>query len=259
VGVSPTLQKTRLWGRDLSGTPQGAGGVGGMLSESSPINSNPITFNSSYPTYDGNGNVSEYLNSTGQVTAHFEYDPFGNTVVNTDTSNQFAYRFSTKPLAFATGLYYYGYRYYDPMTGRWPSRDLLEENGGYCLYGFVFNDPNKSVDILGLLTFNFHGNWGGPGRVNGQTGKWTEDDDFPREGDDDFVEPSDEQDQCYYEHDTCIADCPKCPKKTYKKCVRNCDKKLSKCLSKMKNKTPKSRATSLAFKTVIPHVFHRIF
>jgi YD repeat-containing protein len=97
VGVSPTLQKTRLWGTDLSGTPQGAGGVGGMLSESSPITSNPITFNSSYPTYDGNGNVSEYLDSTGQVIAHFEYDPFGNTVVNTDTANLFTYRFSTNP------------------------------------------------------------------------------------------------------------------------------------------------------------------
>jgi RHS repeat-associated protein len=129
---------------------QGAGGVGGMLSESSQITSNPITFNSSYPTYDGNGNVSEYLNSTGQVTAHYEYDPFGNAVVNTDTSNQFSYRFSTKPIAFATGLYYYGYRYYDPMTGRWPSRDPIEEKGGVSLYGFVGNDGINKNDKLGL-------------------------------------------------------------------------------------------------------------
>jgi RHS repeat-associated protein len=143
-------KKARLWGSDLSGSMQGAGGVGGMLSESSPITSNPITFNSSYPTYDGNGNVSEYLDSTGQVTAHYEYDPFGNTVVNTDTSNQFAYRFSTKPLAFATGLYYYGYRYYDPMTGRWPSRDPIEERGGINLYGFVVNDGVNRLDMLGL-------------------------------------------------------------------------------------------------------------
>jgi RHS repeat-associated protein len=134
---------------------QGAGGVGGMLSESSLITSNPITFNSSYPTYDGNGNVSEYLNSTGQVTAHFEYDPFGNTVVNTDTSNQFAYRFSTKPLAFATGLYYYGYRYYDPLTGRWPSRDPIEERGGVNLYGFVGNDGVNKWDYLGQLSLNY--------------------------------------------------------------------------------------------------------
>jgi RHS repeat-associated protein len=154
VGVSPTLQKTRLWGTDLSGSMQGAGGVGGMLSESSLITSNPIMFNSSYPTYDGNGNVSEYLDSTGQVTAHFEYDPFGNTVVNTDTSNQFAYRFSTKPLAFATGLYYYGYRYYDPLTGRWPSRDPIEEMGGVNLYGFVGNDGVNKWDYLGQFSLS---------------------------------------------------------------------------------------------------------
>jgi RHS repeat-associated protein len=152
VGVSATLQKTRLWGTDLSGSMQGAGGVGGILSESSPITSNPITFNSSYPTYDGNGNVSEYLNSTGQVTAHFEYDPFGNTVVNTDTSNLFTYRFSTKPISIATGLYYYGYRYYDPMTGRWPSRDPIEENGGVNLYVFVRNNSVNLVDKLGLAS-----------------------------------------------------------------------------------------------------------
>ena len=115
-----------------------------MLSESSPI-----TFNSSYPTYDGNGNGSEYLDSTGQITAHYEYDPFGNTIVNTDTANQFAYRFSTKPLAFATGLYYYGYRYYDPMTGRWPSRDPIEERGGLNLYGFVNNCGINFADKLG--------------------------------------------------------------------------------------------------------------
>jgi RHS repeat-associated protein len=150
VGVSPTLQKTRLWGTDLSGFMQGAGGVGGMLSESSPITSNPITFNSSYPTYDGNGNVSEYLSANGTIAAHFEYDPFGNTVVNTDTGNLFAYRFSTKPRDTETGLYYYGYRYYDPLTGRWPSRDPIEEEGGVNLYGFVGNDVVNRWDLFGL-------------------------------------------------------------------------------------------------------------
>ena len=145
-----TLSKTRLWGTDLSGTLQGAGGVGGLLSESSLITSTPITFNTFFPTYDGNGNISEYLGSTGSAAAHFEYDPFGNTVVNTDASNQFAYRFSTKPLDFATGLYYYGYRYYDPVTGRWPSRDPIAEAGGINLYGFTGNNGVNETDFLGL-------------------------------------------------------------------------------------------------------------
>lgn len=45
---------------------------------------------------------------------------------------------------------YYGYRYYDPQTGRWPSRDPIEEDGGINLYGFVLNDGVDSVDYLGL-------------------------------------------------------------------------------------------------------------
>ena len=83
------------------------------------------------------------------MAAHFEYDPFGNTVVNTDTSNLFTYRFSTKPVDFVTGLYYYGYRYYDPMTGRWPTRDPIGERGGVNLYGFVGNNGLNRWDVLG--------------------------------------------------------------------------------------------------------------
>jgi RHS repeat-associated protein len=43
----------------------------------------------------------------------------------------------------------YGYRYYDPLTGRWPSRDPIEEEGGGNLYGFVGNDGVNLWDVLG--------------------------------------------------------------------------------------------------------------
>jgi uncharacterized protein RhaS with RHS repeats len=46
-------------------------------------------------------------------------------------------------------LVYYGYRYYDPVTGRWPSRDPIEEEGGLNLYGFVGNDSINGWDNLG--------------------------------------------------------------------------------------------------------------
>lgn len=49
-----------------------------------------------------------------------------------------------------TGLYYYGYRYYDPVTGRWPGRDPIEEEGGINLYGFVLNNPIIWFDSIGL-------------------------------------------------------------------------------------------------------------
>jgi uncharacterized protein RhaS with RHS repeats len=49
-----------------------------------------------------------------------------------------------------SGVAYYGYRYYDPLTGRWPSRDPIAEEGGLNLYGFLDNAGSNSVDVLGL-------------------------------------------------------------------------------------------------------------
>jgi len=49
------------------------------------------------------------------------------------------------------GVTDYGYRYYDPNTGRWPSRDPIGERGGVNLYGFVGNDGVGNIDILGRI------------------------------------------------------------------------------------------------------------
>jgi RHS repeat-associated protein len=165
-GPGVSLAQAYTWGLDLSGSGQGAGGVGGLLC----IHRGPGTDGSGertwtaafYPTYDGNGNISEYLeyqvdidpgtsgNQPGTVAvAHFEYDPFGRIAASSGAVADFTYRFSTKPQDFETGLYYYGYRFYDPVTGRWPSRDPIEEEGGVNLYGFVENRPLSSVDFLG--------------------------------------------------------------------------------------------------------------
>ncbi len=53
-------------------------------------------------------------------------------------------------------IHFYGYRYFDPLTGRWPSRDPIGESGGLNLYGFVGNmGPNK-VDNLGLISVGYY-------------------------------------------------------------------------------------------------------
>ena len=54
------------------------------------------------------------------------------------------------PTKIASGVRFYGYRYYDPVTGRWPSRDPIEERGGMNLYGFVGNDGVNGWDYLGM-------------------------------------------------------------------------------------------------------------
>ena len=48
------------------------------------------------------------------------------------------------------GVTDYGYRYFDSLTGRWPSRDPIEERGGVNLYGFVGNDGIGKLDFVGM-------------------------------------------------------------------------------------------------------------
>ncbi|MDD5679451.1 MAG: hypothetical protein PHW60_15895 [Kiritimatiellae bacterium] len=112
-----------VWGLDLSGSLQGAGGIGGLLAVSKGTNA--------YVTAaDGNGNISDYVDGQGTLAAHYEFDPYGNLIVATgEHADDFAFLFSSKYLDRETSLYYYGYRYYSPSLGRWFSRDPRNEVG----------------------------------------------------------------------------------------------------------------------------------
>jgi RHS repeat-associated protein len=139
---------TYAWGLDLSGSLQGAGGVGGLLFASSSALSSPLHA----PCFDGNGNVIGYVDmASGAKSATYEYNAFGETTIaDGSAKDAFSFRFSTKYQDNETGLYCYGFRYYSGLTGRWLSRDPAEEDGGTNLYGFVDNDGINSVDFLGL-------------------------------------------------------------------------------------------------------------
>ncbi len=137
------MSKTYTWGLDASGGAFGAGGAGGLLAQT-------VSGTSSYPLYDGSGNVTEYLDATGAVAAHLEYDGFGKVISSSGNTAAYAYQFSTKPVDAATGWLDYGFRWYDPESGRWPSRDPIAEAGGLNLYAFVANNGVNAVDVLGL-------------------------------------------------------------------------------------------------------------
>src|SRR5690606_23535356 len=81
----------------------------------------------------------------------YEYDLFGYLVATSGDRDDFAHRFSTKPQdeEAGKGMRYYGDRYYEPLTGRWPSLDPIEEQGGFNLYAFIGNDGMNKWDILG--------------------------------------------------------------------------------------------------------------
>ena len=149
-----TTNVTRyLWGPDLSGTLRGAGVVGGLLA----VIRSDGTF---FPCYDANGNITDYVDGNGTVRAHYEYSPFGETIVQSgDLAHTFRFRFSTKYWDEETRSYYYGYRHYAPKLGCLLSRDPIEEIGGINLYPICSNDLINKLDRLGLWSLSFKGEW----------------------------------------------------------------------------------------------------
>jgi RHS repeat-associated protein len=112
------------------------------------------------PAWDGNGNVTEYFSTDGSTAAHYEYSPFGETVIQSgDLAQTFAFRFSTKYWENETRLYYYGYRFYAPSMGRWVNRDPIGERGGRNLSSFCLNNSLLNIDSRGKAAMNWGGRW----------------------------------------------------------------------------------------------------
>lgn len=143
-----TVTYTR--GTDLSGSLEGAGGIGGLLARSQAEISNPQSSSHAFYHADGNGNVTCLIGTNQQVIGRYLYDPFENTLAACGPlAEANLYRFSSKEHHLASGLCYYGYRFYDPTVQRWLNRDPAGEAGGLNLFGFVLNSPLQSVDPNG--------------------------------------------------------------------------------------------------------------
>ena len=149
-------------GNDLSGSLQGAGGIGGLLARTD--NGQMIAGNASAHAYyhaDGNGNITALVNTNGSVVARYNYDPYGNLLgMSGPLAEANSYRFSSKEFQANAGLYYYGFRFYEPNLQRWLNRDPMEELGGINLYSFCANDTFAYVDIDGLALFGLYDTWG---------------------------------------------------------------------------------------------------
>ena len=101
------------------------------------------------------GSPVEVVNTgTGAIVEQLSYDAWGN--VTSDTSPGF------QPFGFAGGLYdtdtglvHFGARDYDPVIGRWTTRDPLGFAGGDTnLYGYVSSNPISGLDPTGLVNLN---------------------------------------------------------------------------------------------------------
>jgi len=143
------------WGLDVAGIRSGeygpeAGGIGGLLAITEVRGTETNVY---FPVADHNGNIHSLIDATSGVTvANYEYDPYGVLVGETgDRPDRCSLRFQSKYFDRETGLYYYGYRYYDPLTTKWLTRDPLGERGGVNLTAFCEGDPVNQVDPDGRL------------------------------------------------------------------------------------------------------------
>jgi len=116
---------------------------------------------------DGGGNITYMVNTNQAMVATYRYDPYGNTISSSGAlASVNLYRFSSKevdPNYTDSGLYYYGYRFYDPNLQRWLTRDPIGEPGFETLprrgwgkkddlnpYMYVNNSPISYQDPCGL-------------------------------------------------------------------------------------------------------------
>jgi RHS repeat-associated protein len=145
---SNALVRSYLWGTDLSGSPQGAGGVGGLLA----VHNVSPTVTDNFVANDGNGNVAALVDAnTRTISASYEYGPFGELIRASGTAAAAnPMRWSSKFQDSESGFSYYGNRYYNPGVGRWLNRDFIAEEGGLNLYGLVANSAVNWVDADGL-------------------------------------------------------------------------------------------------------------
>ncbi|MBD1569479.1 RHS repeat-associated core domain-containing protein, partial [Aliivibrio sp. S10_S31] len=99
------------------------------------------------------GSSALEVDGDGKVISMEEYYPYGGTAILTARNqaevNYKTVRYSGKERD-ATGLYYYGYRYYQPWVGRWLSSDPAGTIDGLNLYRMVRNNPVIFADLDGL-------------------------------------------------------------------------------------------------------------
>ena len=115
----------------------------------------PTSFTENGSTYylltDHLGSPRVVTDSAGQVVKAVEYDAYGNVISDSNPTLNLPFGFAGGLKDSDTGLIRFGFRDYDPQTGRWTARDPIGFAGGDAnLYGYVLSNPLTFFDPLGL-------------------------------------------------------------------------------------------------------------
>ncbi|MEP3047168.1 MAG: SpvB/TcaC N-terminal domain-containing protein [Roseibium sp.] len=114
----------------------------------------PTSVLTRYPLQTLLGSITLELDDNAAVISCEEYYPYGENAVfaaaSTGEKSLKMYRYVGKERDGATGLYYYGARYYVAALGRWLSADPAGFNDGPNLYLYVGGNPVTYTDTTGL-------------------------------------------------------------------------------------------------------------
>jgi RHS repeat-associated protein len=114
-----------------------------------------------YLAYDQVGTLRAVADSTGNVIKGITYDSFGFVLNDTNPAFEVPFGFAGGLYDKDTGLVRFGYRDYDPDTGRWTAKDPIGFAGGSSdLYGYCLGDGVNLVDTVGLFSWGFGGSIG---------------------------------------------------------------------------------------------------
>uniref|UniRef100_UPI00344BD590 RHS repeat-associated core domain-containing protein n=1 Tax=Natronospira proteinivora TaxID=1807133 RepID=UPI00344BD590 len=103
------------------------------------------------------GSPRAIVDSSGEVLREIQYDSYGNVIEDSNPEFSIPFGFAGGLTDEYTGLIRFGYRDYDPRTGRWTARDPIGFAGGDLnLYGYVLRDPINYFNPKGLSTVGVH-------------------------------------------------------------------------------------------------------
>lgn len=104
-----------------------------------------------YLAYDQVGTLRLVADAMGNAIQKIDYDSFGNIISDSNPSLIIPFGFAGGISDRDTGMVHFGYRDYDPDTGRWIAKDPLFFAGVDAnLYGYVQNNPVNFIDPFGL-------------------------------------------------------------------------------------------------------------
>lgn len=111
---------------------------------------------------DHQGSTHYLVDASGTVTDEYEYDnDYGQTTNRIGTSYN-PYRYTGQQYDVETGLYYLRARYYDPMVGRFTTRDPIGYSAGTNVYTYCGGNPVNFMDPSGL-----EDTWSTPWKITG--------------------------------------------------------------------------------------------